>query len=182
MVILSMTSPHDTGIIGVAIPSAITRDHELHLALHFAEDLRPCAAAGLAKEPGLGIPDRVCPVELPSPVGHIRERDPDRPPQRAGQMCHCGVGGDDQVEVVDHGRAIDEGVGTIIEIMAWPLDGHAGRQIVQLIKAVIFLEADKANTWDLRDAMEQAKGKDRSLCSPWQCHPTFVRLANGCPP
>ena len=60
------------------------------------------------------------------------------------------VAGDDQVEARHHGGGVDEGIRAIVEIVAERLHGHVRRQVLELIQAVVLLQADQADPWKFR--------------------------------
>src|SRR5665213_448319 len=64
----------------------------------------PVAALGLPEKTRRRIPWRVRPNKLPTPVGHVGKKYPNRPAKRSGKMGNTGVDRDQQVEIADNCR------------------------------------------------------------------------------
>ena len=64
----------------------------------FRHNAVPVRGRGLPEQSCAGIPRTIITIEQPTPIGNILQKDPYRPPQRAGQMDRCGVGRDHQVK------------------------------------------------------------------------------------
>jgi hypothetical protein len=73
-----------------------------------AEYAAPIARAGLPENSHGGVPAGVLPSEPPAPVREMRQDDPDRPPERPGEVGNGSVNLNDQIKVHDHGGGIIE--------------------------------------------------------------------------
>ena len=72
----------------------------------------PVARCILPKQPGRRVPRTVVAIEQPSPTGIVAIDQPERLAERAGEMRHGGIDGDDQIQILDQRG----GIGKIMEV------------------------------------------------------------------
>ena len=103
------------------------------------KNIGPIAVMSLAEEDSGGIPGGIGPVEHPSPVGDVREHDPDALADRTGEVGDGGVDGEDEIEVFDESG----GVGKVVQIICPVGEGktHGGALGVLGGGSVTFLQA-----------------------------------------
>jgi len=89
-------------------------------------------------------------VGHPAPVGRRGEGHPDRNPQRPGQVRDGRVGSDEQVEVLEHRRRVQEGPGRFVQPPAQVRDRELAAQRVKLIETGVLLDAEKPHSRNLR--------------------------------
>ncbi len=68
----------------------------------------PGLAGGFAEEAHGGVPGAVGAIEEPAPVGGVGEEGPDGSADGAGEVGESGIGGNNQVELLDEGRGVGE--------------------------------------------------------------------------
>ncbi len=67
----------------------------------------PVAVRALPEQPRVRIP-RACAIERPAPIRPERQQDPQRPPERTGQVRDRGIDRDDEIGEREHRRRIGE--------------------------------------------------------------------------
>src|ERR1700748_2874855 len=89
---------------------------------YLREGALPVAIGLLAKKPHGWIPGGIVTIETPPPVRHVFEDSPDRTAERASQMCYCGVGCDNEIEVLHDRGCIQECIRPGIESISQRFD------------------------------------------------------------
>jgi hypothetical protein len=85
-----------------------------------------------------------------TPIRHMLEHDPGRPPERPGEVRDGRAAADDQAEIGHHGCGVDKCIGPTIEIVPQCFDLDVRGQASQLIHPVPILQADQP---DLRNSV-----------------------------
>ena len=130
------------------------RGESFQLDSHAGEDFAPIAGPRLAKQPHGRIPRAVIALQQPAPVGHQRQRHPHRHAQRAGQVGHGRVGGDDQIQVLHHRRGIDKRSAGFVQRRAQIDQLQLLGQGRQLLVAVPLLQAEQPHAGQLGQGRE----------------------------
>src|SRR6267378_7468515 len=101
-----------TAIIGASFAqdysSLASRGETRELGRHSFQNAVPIAAPRLPEQPRGGIPRAVFSLLQPSPVRSERKKNPYGLGQRPGEMRHCGVDADDEVEPFNQGSGVGE--------------------------------------------------------------------------
>ena len=124
-------------------------DHRRQLARHAPEQFVPVAGRALAEQPQRRVPRRILALLEPAPIRHVLQCDPNRPPQRPGEMRDGGIDGHHQIEI-GHDR------GRLRKI------AQRGRQINNLrerreIRGAADLQAEPAGPRDIEQWMQPAE-------------------------
>src|SRR5215510_6893751 len=114
-------------------------------SLDIDEYALPVASRFLSKKAHCRIPGAVLSIQEPAPIWNTFESDPCWSSKGACKMGNGRVRRKDKVEILhDRGR-IDEGIRPAVEIVSKPLYSDVRGQHIQLIQAIIFLQADQTH-------------------------------------
>jgi len=105
----------------------------------------------LPEQPCRRIPRAVVPTEQPTPIGPVRQKDPGRAPQRAGEMDDAGIYRDHEIEARNEGRGfreIGEVSGEIYDFS--PFEDRL------VVRSRVLLQTDKSRI-HIQDMGQQAK-------------------------
>ena len=97
---------------------------------------RPVSGDALAEETCGRIPRTVFAIEEPAPVGIVRQQNPNRLAECAGEMRDGGVNGDQQIEIGERCG----GVGEIVEVAGEIDEIHVDRHVEEIFCGRAFLQ------------------------------------------